>query len=271
MLSKMPSKKILLLAVILSGASLCVALFSYFFPRGSIQGELVKTSKSEIASVEDGSGIGLPVRLKIPALNIDAPIEFSGVSSDGSMGVPKGPSNVSWFNLGPRPGTKGSAVIAGHFGWKNNIPAVFDNLHKIKKGDRIYVEDEKGAILSFIVRETKMYNKDEDATKIFSSSGKTFLNLITCSGDWNEVEKTRPNRLVVFSEFEGLISGSLPQTGFSEDDPNFLTTNSSRSNLVAGALSSFSGVGQGIFKKTDSYFDFMKNSVRSLFKKAVDF
>jgi sortase A len=119
------------------------------------------------------------------------------------MDVPKGPDNVGWFKLGIRPGEKGSAVIAGHSGWKNNIPAVFDNLHKLKKGDKIYFEDKNGKGTTFIVRELRSYYPTADAEDVFiSSDGKAHLNLITCEGIWNEVTKSRSERLVVFTDKE---------------------------------------------------------------------
>jgi len=49
------------------------------------------------------------------------------------MDVPKGLNNIGWFNLGPRPGENGNAVIDGHYGvWKNGKGAVFNNLHKLR-------------------------------------------------------------------------------------------------------------------------------------------
>ena len=87
---------------------------------------------------------GLPVRLKIPKLNVNAGLDYVGLTPAGELGVPKGPASAGWYDLGPRPGEKGNAVIDGHFGYKNNIPAVFDNLHILQKGDNLYVEDEKG-------------------------------------------------------------------------------------------------------------------------------
>ena len=48
-------------------------------------------------------------------------VEDVGLTPGGAMDVPKGPSDVAWFDLGPRPGEVGSAVIAGHEGWKDNI------------------------------------------------------------------------------------------------------------------------------------------------------
>jgi LPXTG-site transpeptidase (sortase) family protein len=146
----------------------------------------------------------LPVRLKIPKINVDAAFEYVGLDPLGAMDIPKGPANVAWFNLGPRPGENGSAVIAGHYGrWKNGEGSVFDNLNKLGKGDRVYVEDENGAIISFVVRESRKYDPEADASDVFGSNdGKSHLNLITCEGVWNETEKSYSSRLVVFADKE---------------------------------------------------------------------
>lgn len=145
----------------------------------------------------------LPIRLKIPSINVNAPIKSVGLTSNGAMDVPKGPAEVAWYNLGPRPGRMGSAVIDGHSGYKNNKPAVFDNLYKLQKGDKIYVEDEKGVATIFVVREIRKYNPNADATDVFySNDGKAHLNLITCTGFWNKIWKSHSDRLVVFTDKE---------------------------------------------------------------------
>jgi LPXTG-site transpeptidase (sortase) family protein len=145
---------------------------------------------------------GLPSRLKIPKIKIDAKVEHMGLTPDGVMDVPDGPVDVAWFNLGPRPGDVGSAVIAGHYGtWENGEGSVFDNLNKLKPGDKIYVEDEKGMGITFLVNKVVIYGQNDNASTIFrSSDGKAHLNLITCEGDWNKDQKTYSGRLVVFSD-----------------------------------------------------------------------
>lgn len=149
------------------------------------------------------AGSGLPIRLKIPKINVYAAIEYVSLTPKGLVGVPKGPVNAGWFNLGPRPGEKGNSVIVGHFGWKNGIPAVFDNLHKLQKGDKLYVLDKKGTTTTFVVRELRIYGENEDASSVFNSSdGKSHLNLITCEGLWNKTKKSYSNRLVVFTDKE---------------------------------------------------------------------
>ena len=144
---------------------------------------------------------GIPVRLIVPAIDIDTTIAPTGLTAGGAMGVPVGPTGTTWFDLGPRPGQIGSAVIAGHEGWKDGIFAIFDNLYKIKPGDDIYIVDDRGATTTFVVRSLQLYGQNANAASVFESSdGKAHLNLITCEGTWNAAEKSYSDRLVVFAD-----------------------------------------------------------------------
>lgn len=145
----------------------------------------------------------LPILIRIPAINISAKFEYTGITSSGEMEAPKDPAKVGWYKLGPIPGEIGSSVIAGHFGYKNNIPAVFDSLSNIKIGDKIYVEDGNKNIIIFIVKEIKNYKYIENAFHVFNSNdGLSHLSLITCGGVWDNLLKSYSNRLVVFSDRE---------------------------------------------------------------------
>ncbi len=142
-----------------------------------------------------------PVRIKIEKINVDAPVEYVSLTSNGEMAVPKNQNNAGWFDLGTRPGDIGSAVIAGHYGWKNNIPSVFDDLSKLKVGDEISTIDTEGATTTFIVREIGLYKSTGDAANVFGSDdGLAHLNLITCEGVWSAAKKSYSNRLIVFTD-----------------------------------------------------------------------
>lgn len=194
--SKILLKQILLLIVILCGITLLNILFLHLSPRSLIQEE-------SVGFADNIRIVDKPVRLIIPSINVEALIEPVGLTSDGAMDVPKGPNTIGWFNQGSLPGENGSAVMTGHYGWKNNIPAVFDNLRKLKKGDKVYSEDKNGIITVFFVTKIQIYDKDEDVPAIFvSTDGKAHLNLITCTGAWNRNEKTFSDRLVIFAEKE---------------------------------------------------------------------
>ena len=143
----------------------------------------------------------LPVQLKIPKIHVDAFIEYVGITATGAMDAPTGPNDVAWFDLGPRPGDVGNAIIAGHYGWKDNIPAAFDNLSKLKAGDIINTEDGVGSTTTFIVRKTQIYGESSSVSDVFDSTdGIAHLNLITCEGVWNDVTKSYSGRLVVFAD-----------------------------------------------------------------------
>lgn len=201
MKSKTLLKKVVLVPVFL-GAVFSLGLVSNFVFKSKVETASASLATDSALFYEQGEDqIPLPVRLKIPKIKVNAIVEYVGLTPDGAMDSPKGPANVGWFNLGYRPGEIGSAVIDGHSGWKNNIPAVFDNLYKLKRGDKIFVEDEKGITTTFVVREIRKYNPKADASDVFGSSDNlAHLNLITCTGIWNKVWKSRSSRLVVFTD-----------------------------------------------------------------------
>jgi LPXTG-site transpeptidase (sortase) family protein len=144
---------------------------------------------------------GLPIRLKIQKINVDAVIDYTGLTADGAMDVKKDPDKVAWYSLGPRPGQIGSAVIAGHYGWIEDKGSVFNELQTLIKGDEITVVDEKGVINNFLVREIKHYKPDATVPEVFMSNDKkSHLNLITCNGTWDEAKQTYSNRLVIFTD-----------------------------------------------------------------------
>jgi hypothetical protein len=147
------------------------------------------------------TNIGLPTKLYITDLTVQAAIEQVTIATDGSMAVPKDPMNAGWYATGTRPGAIGSAVIDGHVNWWGGKAGVFKNLHTIKPGTKIMVTDDTGAIISFIVIKTTKYDAAADATDIFTSTdGLAHLNLITCTGTWNTALHQYNDRLVVFAD-----------------------------------------------------------------------
>lgn len=156
-----------------------------------------------VANSEPSNSAGIPVQLKIPDISVAVIVEPVGLTDDGSMDAPKVPAKAGWYNLGARPGEIGSAVIAGHSGWKDNTPAAFDELNKLRIGDKIFIVDDNGVTSTFTVRRIQTYDPRADASDVFGSSdGKAHLNLITCEGIWDPITKSSSKRLVVFTDKE---------------------------------------------------------------------
>ncbi len=151
-----------------------------------------------------------PARLIIPKIDVDAAIDYVGLTTQGAMASPSDSDTVGWYESGPRPGNKGSAVMDGHSGYADG-PAVFDMLPELGEGDKILVEDERGRWASFVVRTTRLYAPDAEATEVFAPTTDRRLNLITCTGSWDAAAGTHSQRLVVFADFEAPTGSSHQQ------------------------------------------------------------
>lgn len=142
-----------------------------------------------------------PERLIIPKLEIDADVQYVGVTAAGAMGVPNNFSDVAWYKYGTAPGFEGSAVIDGHLDNGLGLAAVFKRLGELKAGDDVYVRQKGGTTLHFVVRSVEQYDRtDVPVEDIFNRTGGAYLNLITCEGRWIRTDKTYDQRLVVYTE-----------------------------------------------------------------------
>jgi sortase (surface protein transpeptidase) len=144
----------------------------------------------------------IPERLVIPAIGIDALIEKVGVRSDGDVATPtRNPwDDAGWYGLGPRPGERGSSVIDGHLDRPGGYPAIFWRLRDIQVGNLIQVKNRSGQILDFRVARIASYTPEQAPLQdIFGNLGGTYLNLITCAGDWIPDQHQTTLRLVVYA------------------------------------------------------------------------
>lgn len=188
---------VLLVAILLLGFSLFYLVKSDNFAISLYSLEVGEMSE------EQEQIPGLPVRLIIPSIDVDAEVQYVGLDPDGTgeMGVPSNFTDVGWYKYGVRPGMRGSAVIAGHLNGKEIPEAVFYDLHELAVGDEVVIMSagRVGSIFRVVKVETYAYNDPtEDVFK--STDGKRKLNLITCGGEWLSDEDQYNERTVVFTE-----------------------------------------------------------------------
>lgn len=142
-----------------------------------------------------------PVRLIIPALNINANVQDVGLTAAGAMGTPNNFTDVAWYKLGVQPGELGSSVIDGHVDNGLSLAGVFKHLVDIKVGDDVYVQEEDGSKLHFTVTDVETYPyENAPNSQIFGQTDAARLNLITCEGVWVPAGRTYDHRLVVYTE-----------------------------------------------------------------------
>jgi sortase A len=142
-----------------------------------------------------------PARLQIPALGIDAAVQYVGVTKAGNMGVPNNFTDVAWYKYGTPPGERGSAVIDGHVDNGLGLDGVFKHLGDIKAGDDVYVLRKNGGKIHYVVTSIATYPyKAVPTDLVFSRQDTARLNLITCEGTWVKNDKTYDERLIVYTE-----------------------------------------------------------------------
>lgn len=193
--------RLIVITVILVGTTWSIALFVLESPAQK-RNSIARFMSLHTASLESAVlSPFLPVVLNIPTIGLSSTIESVGLLPNGLMGSPADPMITAWFKEGPKPGEIGSAVIAGHYGWKDATPAAFDNLNTLRVGDEFNVLSENGTTRTFLVRKTQIFDQNADTTMVFNSGdGYAHLNLITCSGNWNPQDASYTERLVIFSD-----------------------------------------------------------------------
>ncbi len=144
-----------------------------------------------------------PATLIISKLNIQAGVEYVGLTASNNMDVPKQASHVAWYQHGPKPGEVGNAVIAGHYDTITGKPEIFYNLRKLHAGDEVVVISENAVRSTFVVTEIASipYNVFP-SEEVFKNRPGRNLNLITCGGIWDKKTKNYTERIVVYTTFK---------------------------------------------------------------------
>jgi len=154
---------------------------------------------------------GLPVRLEIPAIGVDAVIEKVGRDATGAVDVPKISANVAWFTESALPGQGDKAsVIVGHLDDPYG-PAVFYHLRRLRPGDEMAVTYENGDRHIFVVESKERYTHNVvPAQRLYGATSHEMLNLMTCDGAWDAGHANYEQRLVVYSHLKRAEPASAP-------------------------------------------------------------
>jgi sortase A len=142
----------------------------------------------------------VPKKISIPAIEMTANIIKVGVKENGEMQVPQNIHEVGWYEPGANPGSSGNAVLAGHLDGKGKTGA-FYRLRDLGEGDSVEIEGEDGEMLTFqVLGVQSYYTNDAPLESIFGYQSDSRLNLITCSGNFDEGANEYEERLVVYTQ-----------------------------------------------------------------------
>lgn len=148
---------------------------------------------------------GVPDRLVIPSLDVDAPFELIGLDQTSEpddqgrqpLGNPADRTKAGWYRHGPRPGSgSGTILTTGHTYRDGSALFQEDFAERIDEGQRIDVRLDNGTTCRYRVdRVWREVDAAEDYPRIvvdehlYDFEGPERLFLATCGGRWNESEQ----------------------------------------------------------------------------------
>lgn len=148
----------------------------------------------------------VPDRVTIPDIKVDAPLDAVGLDDRGVMREPDfaKPDDAAWYKEGPTPGEPGAAAIVGHMDTPKAPEAVFFNLKRLKKDERIEVHRTDGTTAVFAVDSVDTFEKAAFPTeRVYGDThGKAELRLITCGGELT-ADRHWDSNVVVFAHLTG--------------------------------------------------------------------
>ncbi|MFE1285716.1 class F sortase [Streptomyces sp. NPDC058751] len=127
----------------------------------------------------------VPVRLRIPAIGVDASLARLGLDGAGALKPPpEGDTGLAgWYGGGTAPGSRGTAVTTGHVDTRDGRRGVFYRLGAVTKGETVEVGRADGRTAVFTVDAVEVYDKDGfPSEKVYGGSGRPELRVITCGG-----------------------------------------------------------------------------------------
>ncbi|MDU0479652.1 class C sortase [Staphylococcus chromogenes] len=115
-------------------------------------------------------------QIAMPSVDINLPV-FHGASSEV---LKKGAGHLYGTSLpvgASEDGQTRTSAISAHTGMVN--ASMFDNLHKLKKGDSAFIRV-RGRTLHYVMVDSKIVDP-EDRDAVYTVEGKDLLQLITCT------------------------------------------------------------------------------------------
>jgi sortase (surface protein transpeptidase) len=144
------------------------------------------------------------VRVRIPAIGVDAPIERLGLDPDGAVAAPAQWDDAGWYADGPRPGQPGPAVLLGHVDSRTG-PAVFARLARVPAGAAVLVDRADGTTVRFRVRGRLQVAKSRfPSDLVYAPTLAPSLRLVTCGGAFDRRTGHYRDNIVVTALPEGV-------------------------------------------------------------------
>lgn len=143
-----------------------------------------------------------PVRLVVPDVGIDMPVDPVGVTDDGEMQIPEDADRAGWYEFGPAPAdAEGATVLAAHVDSRLTGIGQFARLREVAVGATLTVTTEDGSEHAYrVVGVEKIPKEGAPVDQWFDRSGAPRLVLVTCGGTFRRDIGHYTDNVVVTAE-----------------------------------------------------------------------
>ena len=158
---------------------------------------VLAAARAHAAVAPGAESVAVPIRVRVPAAGIDAPVTVAGLDGSGALVPPADPGLAGWFTGGPRPGAPGPAVLTGHRDGAGRL-GVLGGLAAVTPGDEVVVDRADGTVARFRVTAVDRYAKAAFPTDtVYGPTTAPGLRLITCGGPFDEDRGSYRDNVVV--------------------------------------------------------------------------
>ncbi len=164
--------------------------------------ELIEIKPTEVEIAEYFVDPDKPRYLSIEKLGIGRSRIFAlGVTTSNALAAPNNIFDVGWYDKSGKPGEGGTMLLDGHSGGPHEY-GIFKNLSNLTEGDIIVIERGDGVVFRYEVKESQSIKLDEandymQQALMSPVPGKESLTIISCTGEWSNVQRTFLSRQFV--------------------------------------------------------------------------
>ncbi|WP_439564341.1 class F sortase [Microcella sp.] len=174
--------------LLLAGCSTAPSERSLGQPGFGVEGQKLAVAWEDVSvSIDELVPVAEPVRLSIPALDIDMGVEPHGLDDRGQMSLPRSPFTAGWYSYAAAPASdEGATVIAAHVDSLDEGRGPFAQLRTAEVGTEVSITDTDGAGHVYRIVSVERIPKGEVPwDQYFSTTGAPRLVLVTCGGEYD--------------------------------------------------------------------------------------
>jgi hypothetical protein len=142
-----------------------------------------------------------PTSLRVPSIDVDAPVVSTRVDTTGALVVPESPREVGWWSGGAAPGAPfGTILMAGHVDSAEQGLGSLVDLSRTPVGATVTVRGDGESSATYRVVARRSYPKATLPWRdLFRQDVRARLLLVTCGGEFDRRTGHYERNVVVFA------------------------------------------------------------------------